>query len=617
MRKAIIFMVSIALAAMIMLTGCQSMGPKASSSTQPAAYVFTNAKVYTVNEKQPWAEAVVIQGNKIVYVGDNAGASAFVGERTEQIDLKGRMVLPGFVESHIHIVMGGATTSGVILAMSDSLERVLKKVKQYANAHPEKKTIFGAQFSSFLFDEKGPNKKLLDEIVPDRPVFLMDQTLHGVWLNSKALEVAGINKDTKDPNGGQYIRDENGEATGAVKGVPAYLPIIEATQAITLEAMRSSIPDVLEGLTEFGFTSAMDLGSPLATEDGFQAVIGMDSEGKLPVRISLTHYINTPVLADSAVETLVNYAGRFKSEHVWVDTLKITTDSVLENQKAALLEPYLSTGDRGSLYFNQEALSKMVLGTSEKGYNVISHAIGDWAVRENLDAFEAARKAGYKEEIFTVTHTQLVDPEDRPRFSKLNVIVQTTGNWAIPNPTYVEHIGKERYETLQFPFRDWLDSGAVVSLGSDWPATPGGFEVGVNPFINMQSAMNRSAPAAHVQDLGSLNETLPPPEDVMTLEEAIKGYTINGAKQLGIADKVGSIEVGKLADMILLDQNLFEIPKDQIYKTKVLATMMDGKIWHDVVYELGDSKPADIADLDVEVFGICGNTANVPYGHAK
>jgi predicted amidohydrolase YtcJ len=272
-----------------------------------------------------------------------------------------------------------------------------------------------------------------------------------------------------------------------------------------------------------------------------------------------------------------------------MDTLKITSDSVLENQKAAMLKPYLTTKDRGSLMFNQEALQKMVLGATEKNYNVISHAIGDWAVRENLDAFEAARKAGYNDEVLTVTHTQMVHPNDRPRFGKLNVIVQTTGNWAIPNPTYIEHIGKERYETLQFPFRDWLDSSAIVALGSDWPATPGGFEVGVNPFINMQSAMNRIAPAAHIKDLGSLNENLPSPEQIMTLE--------------------------KLADMILLDQDLFEVPKDQIYKTKVLATMMDGKIWHDMVYELGDSKPADIEDLDVEVPGICGDTAHVP--HAK
>ena len=579
----------------------QTTATEAHSSVQAASFVLTNGKIYTVNENKPWAEAVAIDGKKIVYVGDNAGAAEHVGEGTEQIDLNGRMVLPGFIESHIHIAMGGATTSGVILEMSDTLDAVLKKVKDYADANPDKKTIFGASYNAFLFDEKGPNKKLLDEIVPDRPVYLMDHTLHSVWVNSKALEVAGITSESSDPNGGQYIRDENGEPSGSVKGGPAHLPILVATEAITAESMRESIPPVLEGLTEFGYTSAMDLGSPIATEAGLQAIVDIDNEGKLPVRVSLTHYINTPALAKTAIEDLEKYAGQFKSEHVWMDSLKITTDSVLENQKAAMLEPYLTTKERGAMMFDQQELQRMVLGVAEKGYNVINHAIGDWAVRENLDAYEAARKASYKKPRLTITHTQMVHPEDRARFGELEVIVQTTGNWAVPNPSYIEHVGKERYETLQFPFRDWLDNGAIVALGSDWPATPGGFEVGVNPFINMQSAMHRVAPAAHIEDLGSINEKLPPPEQVMTLEEAIKGYTINGAKQLGIEDKVGSIEVGKFADIIVLDQNLFEVPKDRIYKTKVLATMMDGIVRHDVVYKLGDSELIDMEELDYEM----------------
>ena len=587
--------------------------PGAAALAGEANFALTNGKIYTVNKQQPWAEAVAIKGDEIIYVGDNKGIEQFVGKETEQIDLKGRLVLPGFVESHIHIVMGGATTSGVILEMSDSLEVVLKKVKDYADANPDKETIFGASYSAFLFDEKGPNRKLLDEIVPDRPVFLMDHTLHAVWVNSKALEVAGINKETKDVTGGQYLRDDQGEATGAVKGGPAYFPILLATKAITPEAMKSSIPTVLEGLTEMGFTSAMDLGSPLAPLDGFKAITDLDKEGNLPLRVSLTHYINTPALAESAVETLEQYTTQFKSDHVWVDTLKITTDSVLENQKAAMLEPYDSTGDQGALMFDQSALGKMVNGSAAKGYNVISHAIGDWAIRENLDTFEQARKSGHDKSIFTVTHTQMVNPEDRERFAELNVIVQTTGNWAIPNPSYIQHIGKKRYETLQFPLRTWVDSGAVVALGSDWPATPGGFEIGVNPFINMYSAMNRMASAEYVKSLGSLPAPLPPFNEVLTLEEAVQGYTLNGAKQLGMDDKIGSIEVGKLADLILLDRNIFEIPEEEIHATKVLATMMDGKIWHDVVYELGDSELADVGDLDVEVFGICGDTTYLPF----
>ena len=189
----------------------------------------------------------------------------------------------------------------------------------------------------------------------------------------------------------------------------------------------------------------------------------------------------------------------------------------------------------------------------------------------------------------------MVQPEDRPRFAELNVIVQSTGNWAMHQPFYVEHLGRERYETLQFPFRDWVDSGAVVSLGADWPATPGGFAIGVNPFNNIQTAMGRVPPAPHVEAMGSTGERLPPVEQVLTLEEALRGYTINGARQLGIADEVGSIEVGKLADLILLDRDLFAIEPESIHETRVIATMMDGVVRHDVAYGLGDS---DLAELE-------------------
>ena len=173
------------------------MGFAEPAKTETADYVLTNGKVYTVNPKQPWAEAVAVDGNAIIYVGNNDGAKAFVGEGTESIDLKGRLLLPGFVESHIHVAAGAATTSGLILSTTDSVEDVLRKVKTYAAANADVKTIFGASYLSTIFDDQGPNKEALDKIVTDRPVFLMDHTLHAVWVNSKTYEVAGITVDTR------------------------------------------------------------------------------------------------------------------------------------------------------------------------------------------------------------------------------------------------------------------------------------------------------------------------------------------------------------------------------------------------------------------------------------
>ena len=246
----------------------------------PADFIFTNASVYTVNPDQEWAEAVAVRGNEIVYVGDSDGVAAFAGDGTQAVDLGGRLMLPGFVESHVHLAIGGATTSGVILAMNDSLENVLRKVKEYAETHPEKETIFGASYSAFLFDKGGPNKSMLDEIIPDRPVYLMDHTLHAVWVNSKTLKIAKITKDTTNPPGGEYVRDENGDATGAIKGGPAYIPVSNAVGAITAESMMSSLPGVIEGMSEFGFTSAIDMGAPIATDAAYEAMYKLSRDAR-------------------------------------------------------------------------------------------------------------------------------------------------------------------------------------------------------------------------------------------------------------------------------------------------------------------------------------------------
>ena len=578
---------------------------KAPASPVSANFVLTNGKIYTVNDNQPWAEALAIKGKEIVYVGDNAGAKAFVGEDTEQSDLKGRLMLPGFVESHIHIGMGAGTTSGVILESTDSFENAINKIKTYAKDNPDKKTIFGASYNAFLFDEKGPRKEALDEIVPDRPVYLMDHTLHSVWVNSKAYEVAGITKDTPSPPGGEYVKNDKGELSGSVKGGPAHLPILVATEAITSENIMNSLPALLEGLSEFGFTTAIDMGSPFATEAIFDAYVALDEAGKMPLRLSVTHYINNEELAKDAAEKLAANAKRWHTEHVWIDTLKITIDSVIENQKAAVLEPYLSTGDRGLLYLGPEAMKKVVLDTAEKGYGITVHTIGDRAVRETLNAAEALRNAGFKDTRFSTTHSQMVDPADRSRYKQLNITAQATGNWAVPIKSYIEHLGQERNDTVQFPFRSWTDDGVNIAFGADWPATPGGFEHGVNPFNNIYCAMHRRAPAHIREELGTYEATLPPEDQVLTLEEGIAAYTIGGAKMLGIEDQIGSIEVGKKADLILLSQNLFDIDPEEIPKTKVLGTMFDGKIVHDVLYNIGDSDLVNLDEVDEGATGPC------------
>ncbi len=568
--------------------------PEPEAAARSADFVLTNGRVYTLDAGQPWVTAVAVRGDTIAFVGDDAGARAFIGEATEVVDLEGRLLLPGFVESHIHIALGGVTTSGVILETTDSIDEVLEKVRQYAAAHPDKEAIFGASYLASLFDTQGPSRELLDAIVPDRPVYLMDHTLHSVWVNSKALEIAGITRETPNPPGGEYVRDANGDATGAIKGGPAHAPVAIATGAITAESMAAAIPAVLEGLNEFGFTTAIDMGAPIATAQAYESLYQLSAAGEMSLRLSMTYYVNTPALAADAVEQLDAYAKKYRTDTLWFDTLKISGDSVIENQKAAMLEPYLSTGDRGALYFDREALGKMVLGAAELGYHATVHTIGDWAARTALRVAGDLREAGYSTR-FSTTHSQMVHPDDLPLYVEHDVTAQTTGNWAVVQPSYAQHINMDALLNRQFPFRWWLDNDVNVALGADWPATPGGFADGVNPFNNIYSAMHRAAPPGKEALLGSEPGTvLTPTDQIMTMAEAIEAYTLGGARMLGVEESVGSIEVGKKADLILLDRNLFEIEPDEIPGTQVLATMFAGRVVHDVAYGLGDDQTRQI-----------------------
>lgn len=584
-------------------------------SKKTSDYVLLNGNIYTVNPKQPWAQAVVIRGDQIVYVGSNRGARSYIGSGSETIDLKRRLLLPGFVESHIHVLMGAATTSGLALTMADSLADIQRKLKDFAEANPDKPAIFGSAYNGLIFGEDGPKREWLDVVVSDRPVILADHTLHTMWANSKALELSGVSRGTVNPPGGEYVRDKSGNPTGTIKGSPASVPVVRATGAITANDIERSLPGILSGLSEYGFTAAMDFGNPIATEQAAAALIKLDKQGKVPLRLSLMHLINTPELAKTATLDSAKLAEQSQSKHVWVDTLKIMGDSVLENQKAAVKQPYLKDGKTptknfGSLYFDKSSLLSLMQGAAAIGQASAIHALGDRAVRTALDASEAFRQAGDNTTRLIITHAQLVDPADIQRFATNKVIVQTTGIWMNVQPSYVSFLGQVRNDTLQFPVRRLVDSGAVLALGADWPATPGGFVNGVNPFNNIYTAMHRRPPQKLISEFGSINQVLPPAREVLTLAEAIQAYTINGARQMGKEKEFGSIEVGKKADLILLNQNLFQINPEAIPDTKVIATMAGGRLVHDVAFGIGDADLTQLSTLDQGAVGLC------PYEHA-
>jgi len=467
--------------------------------------------------------------------------------------------------------------------MTDTADDIVRKVAEYAAANPDAPVIFGAAFSSLRFGTEGPDRALLDAVVPDRPVILMDHTMHSAWANTLAFESAGVTAETPDPLPGEYTREADGTPHGFIKGSAASLPVLEAIRAITPESLLRAIPATVAGLTAFGFTAALECGNPFLTEVALGALRELDLRGELPLRVSLTVLANTEAVAEHAVGLTAEYAARFGTDHLWFDTVKILGDSVLENAAAALLEPYLTTGGYGRLAFGDEVLQALVLDAAAAGYGVVMHAIGDRAVRQGLDAAQRLRASGDDETRFVLTHVQLVNPADRPRFAELGVQVQTTGNWAVMQPKYLETIGAERALRDQFPFRSFVDSGVTLSLGSDWPATPGGFEFGVNPFINMYTAMHRRPPTELLEAFAAADEVLEPAGETLTLAEAVAGYTINGARALGREHEFGSILAGKRADLVVVDRDLFTIDPEEIPHARVLMTVMDGRVVHDVL----------------------------------
>jgi len=553
------------------LTASQSV------SAQTADIVFTNADIRTMDKANPKAQAVAITGNKITYVGDNAGVKSLIGKETRVIDAHGRLMVPGFIETHLHLLVAAAAIAGVVADQKDTADDVARKVAEYAKKHPGKSTIFGTGVAAALLTSGKANRQVLDKVLPDRGVVLLDETNHNAWVNSKTLELAGVTKATPNPPGGTYAKDKNGELTGIIQGSPAHLPVINAAKAVTPEILSASLPKMLKILTSLGYTGAIDMGFPLDTESGYQSLIDLDKAGKLPIRVSLAYLFNTQALGKKVLSTIEDFSKRYKSEHVWLDTLKIVGDGVTENFKAYMFKPYLDHDGSGAMNSGDAFTREAAIKAARMGFNVTTHCVGDRCNALMLDIYEEIRASGNKDSILSTTHSWWVRPEDRPRWAKANVIVQTTGIWLFYKPQYIPSMGEERNNTEQFPMRAWADSGAIIALGTDYPATEGGL-MGLNPFNNFYSLLTRQIAPPLIGTVAKKEKPLPPVDQVLTIEEAVRAQTAGSAKMMGKFDEFGSITVGKKADLIILSDNLFKVDVEDIPNTTVLLTMMDGKI---------------------------------------
>jgi predicted amidohydrolase YtcJ len=563
----------------LLLGPSPSRAQTAPSAKTKADIVFRNGPIYTVNGGAVWARAVAVEAERIVYVGDDAGVQPFIGSKTRIVDLAGRMLLPGFVEGHIHPIVGAAITRGVDLQY-DTRVATLGALEAYRSKIGRAEVVRGFGWRYAAFPITGPRKEDLDRIWPDTPVILIAIDGHSAWVNSKALQLAGITKDTKDPipDFSYFQRDPaTGEATGWLVEPPVMSKVIMAVAPFTSDFIAQSLGEWLPKASAAGITSVFDAGMVLVpSEMGFQIYENLEQQGKLPFRVVGTYYHNDPAV--DPVPLIQALRRRFRSELVQASVLKLNIDGGDPQHTAAMLAPYSDRSDtRGDTLLPPDLLKDIVCRADREGIDIHAHSFGDRATRLCLDAIEAAIKANPpRERRHTLAHLVLVDPQDLPRFAQLGVLAQFSVQWAVPdmywNNISKRRLGRPRSDQL-YRIGSILRHGATISLGTDWPAA--GHYSTFAPLEAIEIAITR-------QELGRLSQaTLPPADERITLDEALRANTMGAAHQLGLDDKVGSIEVGKLADLIVLDRNIFEVRPHEIHNTKVVMTVMNGQVRHE------------------------------------
>jgi len=543
-------------------------------ATQPADLVFTSGSVMTMDPGKPRAAAVAVSGGRIAAVGTHAEIRAWIGPRTQRIDLAGRTLLPGFQDAHVHPATSGLELLFCTLHEVDTTaDAYLAAIDAYARANPDRPWVIGNGWYMAAFPGGTPSRLDLDRVVPDRPAFLENRDGHGAWVNSRALELAGITRDTPDPAHGRIERDEAGVPSGtlhesAVDLVEALLP-------------KPSLDERVEGLRlaqdylhRFGITAWQEAWVTPQEEESYHALV---ERGGLTARVVACLWWERARGAEQIEELIerrrVGSMGRLRST-----TVKIMQDGVAENFTAAMLHPYLGpdgkpTGNRGLSFVDPELLKQHVTRLDAEGFQVHFHALGDRAVREALDAIEAARNAnGPTDGRHHLAHLQMVDPADFPRFRELGATANMQPFWACRDRQMDEltipFLPADRV-ALQYPFRSLQLAGARLAGGSDWSVSTPNVMAEVEVAITRASADDREL-APFLLD------------EALTLEDALTAFTMGSAWVNHLEAETGSIEAGKFADLAVVDRDLFAPDAaTDIGKASVLMTLVEGQIVHE------------------------------------
>lgn len=561
--------------AVFFLAACQ---PQA--EVQIADLVLQGGVVHTVNTDQPRAEAIAVSGNEIVFVGSNAGVASHIGPQTEVVELDGRLLMPGLIDAHLHPIGGSLKNLYQCnFPFSADPQEVQRTVARCVAEQPDAEWILGGQWDSGFFDrfDLPSPRSLIDEVSGDVAVYLVDDSGHNGWVNSKALELAGVTSATPDPEGGSVVREEDGSPSGV---------LIETAQALvrdlitpyTDEQNLNAARYFSNYANAFGITAAK---AAAIREPHIAAFHDADQTGTLNVHMATS--IRTPYGPRTEpldYDDIDRIRDAYASGNVHTEYVKIFLDGVpTPARTAAMLSPYVADEahgedfDGGPVHVGLETLTADLIELDRRGYTVKIHTAGDRSVRIALDAIEATREAlGNQEKRHELAHAGYIDTLDLPRFRDLNAVADLCPVIWHPSPiidAVISAVGEERGERY-WPIRDLIDSSAPLLAGSDWPsAVPD-----ANPWSGIEAFVTRQHPKGMTE--GALW-----PEQAITIEEAVEIYTVHGARAMKMEDKIGSIEVGKLADFIVLERNIFEIPATEIAEIEIRQTYFEGEL----VYE--------------------------------
>jgi predicted amidohydrolase YtcJ len=533
-----------------------------------ADLILKNGSIYTVDRDRTWAEAIAIAGNEIVFVGSNEAGKAHIGAKTNIIDLSGKMVLPGFIDAHAHPSHAVDFVCNINLYQLDTVEEYKSAIKEFVANHPGRSTIRGGGWSDTLFPKLGPSREILDTLVPDRPLAIVSYDGHSLWVNSVTLERAGIHRDTPDPDGGKIERyPETGQPSGTLRETATKL-VESVIPEPSLEELKNALLAYQDMALSVGITLSHDA---MLHVDSIAAFNALARENRLKMRFRGSITMEPDKELEQQVKMVVE--ERSQNAHPFFQThaAKIFVDGVVEGGTAYLLEPYAHQPDfRGKPIWEPEILNAASVSLDHENIQIHYHVIGDAATRITLDALELAQESnGKRDARHLMTHLQLVTPEDVQRMAQLGVVGVPQPFWFKIDDYYRElalpYLGKERAER-QYPMQSLINAGVILASASDFPVT-----IPFDPLIAIQTGTTRTSgvdPSAGVLWA----------EERVTLDDMITSYTFNGAFAHFLEKEIGSLEVGKLADLIVLDRNLFETPPLEIAETKVLLTVVDGQI---------------------------------------